>query len=246
MLQAVKSEEIRVDQSIAPEIDKKAAYEKAQRNSVRVRFLKRFIPVVSVLGLMTVLGLAFFNPFSRARGLSLGPVSLSGTSVTMENPRLTGFRQDARPYEVTASAARQDIRKPSMVELDGLNAKISMDPTRSARLQAVSGLFDTQKELLELKSDVRLRTDSGYQADMNSATIDFKAGTVISREPVKVGLTNALIEANTLHVTDNGKLIVFEGRVRATFEEGAGATSKSQEMPQAIPGPKAANEVSRP
>jgi lipopolysaccharide export system protein LptC len=223
--------EIRVNQPLEADDNKNAAYQKAQRNSVRVRFLKRFIPVASLLGLMAVIGMAFFNPFNKVNGLSLGPVSLSGTSVTMENPRLTGFRQDARPYEVTASAARQDVRKPSMVELDGLNAKISMDALRSARLQATSGLFDTQKELLELKSDVKLRTDSGYQADMSSATIDFKAGTVISNEPVKVGLTNALIEANTLHVTDNGKLIVFEGRVRATFEDGVGALPAPQTMP---------------
>jgi lipopolysaccharide export system protein LptC len=204
-----------------------SAYNYARRNSLRVRFLRRVIPLASVLGLLLLVVVAFFNPF-RMPGLALGPISLSGTSVTMENPRLTGFRQDSRPYEVTADAARQDVRKPSLVELEGLRAKISVDSASSAKLEAKNGLFDTQKELLELKKEVRLRTDNGYQADMTSAIIDFKAGTVVSKEPVKVGLTNAVIESQTLHVTDNGKQIVFEGRVRAVFDGDAVRTGKGQ------------------
>ena len=34
----------------------------------------------------------------------------------MESPKLTGFKNDNRPYEVTASAATQDVRQPNLVE----------------------------------------------------------------------------------------------------------------------------------
>ena len=48
------------------------------------------------------------------RACRSGPLSLSGTKITMENPRLTGYRErDLRPYEVTAIAAMQDMRKPT-------------------------------------------------------------------------------------------------------------------------------------
>ena len=35
----------------------------------------------------------------------------------MESPKLTGFRNDNRPYEVTATQALQDVKKPNIVEL---------------------------------------------------------------------------------------------------------------------------------
>ncbi len=44
----------------------------------------------------------------------------------MEAPRVAGFTKDARPYEVTARAASQDITKPDIVELKEIRAKVEM------------------------------------------------------------------------------------------------------------------------
>jgi lipopolysaccharide export system protein LptC len=69
-----------------------------------------------------------------------------------------------------------------------------------------------------LRQDIRVRTDSGQAAQLKSASIDFKAGTVVSREPVTVTFPNGMIEADSLEVSDNGKVIVFKGRVRTVLE----------------------------
>ena len=44
--------------------------------------------------------------------VDLGKLVVSGTKITMEQPRLSGFTNDARAYEFTADAAAQDITKP--------------------------------------------------------------------------------------------------------------------------------------
>jgi len=183
-----------------------------------VWFFKRAIPLGAILGVLAVGFFAFFNPFRQVPGVTVGPVSVSGTQVTMERPRLTGFRNDSRPYEVTASSALQDVRKPNLVELKDLKARIVTDDKgSSARLEAVSGLLDTQKEQLQLRQAVRVRTDGGQDVRLRSAFVDFKAGTVVSKEPVTVTLPNGVIEANGLEVADNGKVMHFKGRVRTTF-----------------------------
>lgn len=195
------------------------AYAQARRHSRWVRWLKRAIPLGAVVGIGLVLAAAFLNPFGHLGGLTLGPLSLSGTKVTMENPKLTGFRKDTRPYEVTATAAMQDVRKPNVIELKDLKARVTMDDKGSlAWLEAAFGLFDTQKEQLELKQDVHVKTDGGQDAKLTSASIDFKAGTVVSREPVIVTFPGGTIEADALDVSDNGKVMVFDGRVRTLFE----------------------------
>lgn len=224
------------------------AYTQARRHSARVRLLRRVIPIGAALAIALVITFAWLNPFGRAGGVSMGPFSLSGTKITMEHPRLTGYRKDTRPYEVTATAALQDVRKPTLIELNEMKARVAMDDSGAmVRLEAATGVFDTQKEQLELRQDVRVRTDSGQSALLKSASIDFKAGTVASREPVTVTLTNGTIDADGLDVTENGKMVSFIGRVHAVFDtvdQGASQNAKSVNA-GSTPGPAAPARTSQ-
>lgn len=191
----------------------------ARRHSRFVRFAKLAIPLGSVLAVALVAFYAYIDPFRNIPGLSIGKIGVSGTQVTMESPKLNGFRNDSRPYEVTASAATQDVLKPNFVELKDLRARIVTDDNGgAARLEAAFGVLDTQKEQMNLRQDVLVRTDGGQEVKLLSAFIDFKSGTVVSKEPVTVMLGNGVIEATGLNVTDNGKVMQFQGRVRAVFE----------------------------
>lgn len=195
------------------------AFARAQRHSRWVRFCKVAIPLGALVGIGGVGFVALFDPFRSVEGLTLGPVSVSGTQVTMEAPKLTGYRDDLRPYEVTASEAVQDVRKPNLVELKNMKARIVTDDQGgAAHLEATSGTLDTRTEKMELRENVRVRTDSGQEALLRSASINFKAGTVVSKEPVTVSLGNGVIKANGLTVTDHGKVMHFQGRVQTVFE----------------------------
>jgi lipopolysaccharide export system protein LptC len=194
------------------------AFNKARRHSRWVRFAKVAIPLGAVMAAVVIGLFAYLNPFRKVEGLSVGSIGVNGTNVTMESPKLTGFKNDNRPYEVTASAATQDVRKPNLVELKDLKARIVTDDKGSvARLEAAAGVLDTQKEQMNLRQDVRVRTDSGQEAQLRSAFVDFKAGTVVSNEPVTVNLGNGVINAAGLTVTENGKVFQFRGRVSSTF-----------------------------
>jgi lipopolysaccharide export system protein LptC len=198
------------------------AYGKARRHSLLVRVFRIAIPLGAAGAIGAVAVVAIFDPFGKIAGLSLGPVSLSGTKITMEKPKLTGYRKDNRGYEVTAVAAFQDIRKPTVVELKDMRGRMTMDESGSqAHLEAAFGIFDSQKEQLELQQEVYVRTDNNQQAWLKSARIDLKAGTLASKDPVRVGMPGTTIEADALDITDNGKVISFIGRVKTMFENGA-------------------------
>jgi lipopolysaccharide export system protein LptC len=178
------------------------AYAEARRHSARVRALRWAIPAgalcaAAIIGLMTL-----FNPFGRIAGLTLGPVSLAGTKITMENPRLTGFRKDSRPYEVTAKAALQDVRKPGLIELKDMRARLTTDEAGTvADLVSKAGLFDTSKELLDLKDEIRVTTSRGDEVLLLSASIDMKAGTVTSAQPVKITTGSGIIQAEGVRMS---------------------------------------------
>ena len=208
------------------------AYIQAQRHSARVRFYKRAIPMATAAAVTILVAFTLINPSGRLGGLSLGPISFSGTKITMESPRLTGFHKDAHPYEVTATSATQDVRKPTVIELNQMRARLVIDDNgTAARLEAATGVFDTQREHLELRQEVRVTTDSGQEALLKSAAIDFKAGTVTSREPVAVTLSNGRIEAQGLEISDNGKVLTFTGRVRTVLD---GTSSEAHAAPPSV------------
>jgi lipopolysaccharide export system protein LptC len=216
------------------------AFSKARRHSRWVRFFKIAIPLGAVIGISAVTFVAFFDPFRQIRGLTLGPVTVNGTQVAMESPKLTGFRNDNRPYEVTATQALQDVKKPNIVELREMKAKITMnDQGGIARLEAKNGTLDTQHERMTLRDDVRVWTENGQEVKLRSASVNFKAGTVVSKEPVVVTLPNGVINAAGVEVTENGKVLRFAGRVSTVFENaqpaapGAGSAAPSVTAPTA-------------
>jgi lipopolysaccharide export system protein LptC len=88
---------------------------RARRHSVLVRLFRFAIPLAATVAIGAVAVIAIFDPFGKMGGISLGPVSLSGTKITMEKPKLTGYKKDNRGYEMTATAALQDIKKPTIV-----------------------------------------------------------------------------------------------------------------------------------
>nr|WP_279306541.1 LPS export ABC transporter periplasmic protein LptC [Microvirga solisilvae] len=187
----------------------------------------------SLLAVAAVSLFAYLEPFRKVENLSFGSIGVSGTNVTMEAPKLTGFKNDNRPYEVTASAATQDVKNPDFVELKDLRARLVTDDKGStARLEANVGILDTKKERMNLRQNVRVRTDAGQEVQMRSAQVDFKSGLVVSNEPVTVILGgNGHIEAEGLRVTENGKVMSFKGRVRTTFLPASGSDSSSPVAP---------------
>ena len=214
-----------------------AAYADARRHSRLVRLLRVGIPIGALASFVAFIVFPFINPF-RDAGVSVGAIRMDGTRVTMENPRLAGHRKDNSPYEVTAASAIQDIRMPNVIEMSGIKARLLNADNSVLNLTANSAVFDTQKEHLQLKGDVRLLMGEGQEAQLQSAEVDFKAGTVRSREAVTVRLPDMSVAADSLDVVDNGARVAFIGRVSAQIDDRdskAAAASRRPAAPAATP-----------
>jgi lipopolysaccharide export system protein LptC len=194
------------------------AFDTALRHSRRVRFLRRFIPVCCVAVLAGPVLWGVVSPYARVvPDVKVNAISLSGTKVTMEAPKLSGFRKDQKSYEVTAREAVQDIKVPTIIELNQLVARMEQEKNSFARLSSDWGRFDQTADRLDLKGNVRVRTDNGYEVDLLSARVNMKSGDVSSAEPVTVRTKTGTVSSDTVDVRENGKVVVFDGRVRSSF-----------------------------
>lgn len=211
----------RASPSPEPEIEarrarRRAAYIEALRHTQRVQRLRRFIPWSLATIIIGLIGITIIDPFrSSTTGLEIANVSVSkGNRLTIDGAKLSGFRKDGKPYQVVSKQAAQDIATPNLVELHDLDAHIAIGDKGTARLLSPLGLLDSQKEVLDLKQNVTVTTDDGKAAFLKSARIIFKTGTVRSDEPVRMEGKEGVIDADTMEITENGKSIVFAGRVR--------------------------------
>jgi lipopolysaccharide export system protein LptC len=187
----------------------------ALRHSRLVRLMRVGIPLFAVLGvLITVLTVYVLDPLRALAKLpgSIGGLVVSGTSITMQQPRLAGYTQDRRPYVVTARAATQDVTKPDTVTLLELHATIEFKDSGKYELSARSGLFESKLDRLTLQEDILVNSTS-YQAKLSEAVVNVRTNHLVSEHPVEVTMPQGTVNANRLEVTNSGEVIRFEGGV---------------------------------
>ncbi len=195
------------------------AFKAAGRHTARVKLLRRAIVLGSFLGVSTIAIVAVFNPFHHLPGaISVSGVGVSGTKITMENPKISGVQQGGGPYEIKAKAGIQDITAPSVMELVGVDAKVGMGDHTTTHILADHGLYDGKADLMTLNGAVRIANTSGYTLNMKSATMDFHQGIFSSHERLRVDLKGGVVNADDLSISNNGHMIAFQGHIASTFD----------------------------
>jgi lipopolysaccharide export system protein LptC len=200
-------------------VDGDRVFRAAARHSRFVRFLRMAIPA-GILGTAVIIIVAtFFNPFRLISAFPIDPgkISLSGTKIVMELPRLAGFTTDSRPYELTARAAAQDITKPEILELKDINAVVELKDGQHITIKSINGVYDTKGELLKLNDHIVLNSSSGYEGHLSEASVNVGSGYIVSESPVDMKLPNGWLNANRLEVMENGAVVVFGGGVEMTL-----------------------------
>lgn len=195
--------------------DADRAFHAARRHSRAVRILRIAVPAGVAVGIIIITLITYLNPLRMLAKLpiNLDNLVVSGTKVTMEGPRLTGFTHDARAYELTADTAAQDMTKPDIVELRNIRAKVEMQDKSSINLSALSGIYDSKGETLRLEQNILLNSSTGYQGRLSEAMIDIRKGNVVSEHPVEVKMLQGTLTANRLDIVDSGDLVRFHGGV---------------------------------
>jgi lipopolysaccharide export system protein LptC len=201
------------------------AFRNAMRHSRHVRFLRLAIPAGIVAAIAFSFLAAQLNPLRMLTALPVDFSSLvvSGTKITMQQPRIAGFTNDSRPYELTARAAAQDVANPDMIELQGLRGKTEMPDKSVFEMTADSGIYDSKAEMLTLRQNIVFKSSGGFEAYLSEAVVDVHSSNIVSEKPVEVRMQQGTINANRLEVVDSGSEVRFGGGVSMVMTSGSQA-----------------------
>ncbi|MFG1346261.1 hypothetical protein V5F59_15310 [Xanthobacter autotrophicus DSM 431] len=213
----------------------------ARRHSTRVRWIKRLLPVSIVLAAVIIGGVSLLSRLSLSIDLpfDIGHLTLSGSRLTMELPKLSGFTDDNRGYHVTAKTATQDLTHPDVIDLTDVEARLELADKGWASVLAKIGTFDTKKQFITLGEGVNLSMAGGYAGRLQDADVDVKAGTISTPHAVEFTYLDGKLIADRLTVTDRGKRAMFEGNVQLDFRPShlPGQTDGGPAKPVAEAGP---------
>jgi lipopolysaccharide export system protein LptC len=201
--------------------DVERAFRAAVRHSRHVRFLRVAVPAVVAISLLGAIGITLLlKPLRALSGASVdvGSLVVSGSKLMMQQPKLAGFTRDNRRYDMVAQAAAQDLTKPDMVELHGIRATMEMRDGVVFETVAKGGLYNTKIEQLTLSKNIVVTSTSGYQAFLDEAVLDVRAGKIVSEKPVEVKTASWTINANRMEVAESGDLMRFERGVSVVLQ----------------------------
>jgi len=203
--------------------DRARAFRAAKRHSRYVRILRGLIPAGLAAAVAVAVLIVELDPLRMLTRLPVdfGTLVVSGTKITMQQPRLAGFTRDGRAYELTAQAAAQDVANLDTVELQGISGSSEMADKTVFELSASSGIFNTKTEMLTLRQNVLLKSSAGLAVYLSEALIDVHRSNIVSEKPVEVKTQQGTVNANRLEVADSGGIIRFDGDVTMVLSSGS-------------------------
>lgn len=189
----------------------------AQRHSVRVRVLKTALPVAAIIVGAVFSWYTFLATPNTPVKVEVNNGGESGKLV-MTSPHLNGYTKDNRPYSMTASKATQDAKNSGAISLEGISAELPVGEKGTAKVEATSGVYDNANGRLQLDKDFTVTTDDGLRAVLRSADVNLKSGQITTDKPVDIRSGSTHILADSMQVKDNGKVLIFENKVRMTVD----------------------------
>ena len=199
--------------------DRVEAFGRAERHSRRVRRLKILLPTAAVAIAAAFIGNSYVLVPAKV-DVDLEGAAISEGKLVMANPKLEGFTAGNRPYSMTAVRATQDFDTQGIVDLEGISARMPVEAGNWAELSAETGVYDREANTIELNTNVTVKTTDGMVARLETAFLDIDAGTLKSGKPVDIRMKGAAVTADSMTVLENGKVVVFDRRVRMNIEPG--------------------------
>jgi lipopolysaccharide export system protein LptC len=189
----------------------------ARRHSGLVRWLKIILPALAGAGVVAFLVTIKTMTSDIADLFTLASIAVDSKNLIMEKPHLSGFKGTEHSYEVHAERALQDLTNPKVVRLEMIDAEFGLTSDVRVSLDATSGVFDGDKETLELTNGITVSSTDGYAAKLDMAMVDLRAGTLVSEGNIEISSLDGLVRSRALSISDRGKKISFTGGVSLTF-----------------------------
>lgn len=192
-------------------------YAKAVSHSKLVAFLRKFLPISSVVIIIFFIALSIIRT-SLPDGLVIESAGLEDGKLVMRSPVLVGQTSNDLPYRMTAKRAIQAIGQTSLITLEDIAAQVPLNSENDSFIEALEGVFDQEKEFLTFTKPFTVTTSSGLEANFTNGEYDVATGAFESDKSVNIKFEGGWLTSNTMQIAQGGETLKFDGDVRMKIE----------------------------
>lgn len=197
-----------------------AEYRRALSHSRFVRVLKIVLPLSAALVVVAFVVVSLLDNLVP-EGVGIDSVVVRDGKLVMQNPVMSGQSSDARPYTIRAVRATQDLSAADIIVLEDIVADLPAPNGSTAVLNAASGTFDRKAQTVLFDKPLSVSTDDGMTVNLQTADVDMANGGLVSNAPVSISSGDATVVAQSMQMTDKGRVIIFQDQVRMTINPSA-------------------------
>lgn len=193
------------------------AYGEAARHSRRVKRLKIVLPLLAVLIGAVFVAVSVVRAF-LPENVQIENATIENGKIVMQNPAISGRNKQDISYSMKAVRALQDIANPDIITLEQIHAEMPVNDTLVATVEATSGIYDRGANTLDMNAPFSITMNNGLVADFQAAYLDIDAGEMETKKPIAISMNGGSIVAQSLRMTDKGRIVTFEGMVKVVVE----------------------------
>ena len=188
------------------------------RYSLFVNSMKVFLPALAAALIILVVAWPQLVPDENSFQIEIiKNAAEQAKNLAMINAKYDGVDEEGRPFTVTADMATQLSDQRTQIELQLPKADMTLNDGTWLALNAKVGNYDRDAELLDLRGDVSLFHDRGFEMTTESAQVNLAEGTAQGDQAVEGHGPVGILRAEGFQVLDRGSRIIFTGQSQMIF-----------------------------
>ncbi len=189
-----------------------------QGYSLFVRIMKFALPLAALV-IIGVLITHMTDSNTQQKNVASLPSAEKTTPGLIEliQPKFQDVDTDGNPYTITADKAVRAVDTPDMVLFTNPVADIMLKDNSWLAAKAKTGTFDRKNDTLELKDNVDIFHDSGYELRTQDIVISMKQKTAYTAKPVNAQGPVGMLSAQNMSILNHGEMVIFGGPAKLTI-----------------------------
>ena len=129
----------------------------------------------------------------------------------------SGIDINNKPFSVKAEHGVQDTHDETLMHLKTVIGAFVRREGGEVQVIADSADYELKTKDLTVAGNVRFEEPGRYIAKLSSATVNLERQRIVTNEPVQVETSGATVSADSMETSDDGKLVILRGHVKAQF-----------------------------
>jgi lipopolysaccharide export system protein LptC len=152
--------------------------------------------------------------------------------ISVERTEIIGTDSRGQPYKIKARLSRRPDKDKTHINFKDVNGHLKREGGETVTFSSNKAYYNRSKKVIDLNQQVKIISKDRYKLTMPEARINLGTNELTSDSPVKATLNGGEIRSGGIKVSNDGKAVVFQNRVHATFgedDDGSNDTTEEQQ-----------------